>query len=127
MRCHMYLRKDKVFIPTFGRVPGGPCRDIEPVAVVEVSDAEVCAEHSARRSQEVIRQLVHTRALIRRRSSSSMPASRPGGRLRAARCPGVSRRRTESFKSSVVAELRMGGWTMPSNWSDSRRAPRSVR
>jgi hypothetical protein len=40
MRCHLYLRKGKVFIPTFGRVPGGPYRDIEPVAVVEVSDTE---------------------------------------------------------------------------------------
>jgi hypothetical protein len=40
MRCHLYLRKGKVFIPTFGRVPGGPYRDIEPVAVVDVSNAE---------------------------------------------------------------------------------------
>jgi hypothetical protein len=40
MRCHLYLRTGKVFIPTFGRVPGGPYRDIEPVAVVDVSDAE---------------------------------------------------------------------------------------
>jgi hypothetical protein len=40
MRCHLYLRKGKVFVPTFGRVSGGPYRDIEPVAVVEVSDAE---------------------------------------------------------------------------------------
>jgi hypothetical protein len=40
MRSHLYLRKGKVFIPTFGRVPGGPYRDIEPVAVVEVSDTE---------------------------------------------------------------------------------------
>ena len=40
MRCHLYLRKGKVFIPTFGRVPGGPYRDIEPVAVVEVSDTQ---------------------------------------------------------------------------------------
>jgi len=38
MRCHLYLRKGKVFIPTFGRVPGGPYRDIEPVAVVDVSN-----------------------------------------------------------------------------------------
>jgi hypothetical protein len=40
MRCHLYLRKGKVFIPTFGRVPGGPYRDIEPVAVVDVSNAD---------------------------------------------------------------------------------------
>jgi hypothetical protein len=39
MRCHLYLRKGKVFIPTFGRFPGGPYRDIEPVAVIDVSDA----------------------------------------------------------------------------------------
>ena len=40
MHCHLYLRTGKVFIPTFGRVPGGPYRDIEPVAVVDVSNAE---------------------------------------------------------------------------------------
>jgi hypothetical protein len=38
--CHLYLRKGKVFIPTCGRVPRGPYRDIEPVAVVDVSDAD---------------------------------------------------------------------------------------
>lgn len=40
MLCHLYLRKGRVFIPTFGRVPGGPYRDIEPVAVVDVSNAD---------------------------------------------------------------------------------------
>jgi hypothetical protein len=40
MRCHVYLRKGKVFIPTFGLVDKGLYRDIEPVAVVDVSDAE---------------------------------------------------------------------------------------
>jgi hypothetical protein len=40
MHCHLYLRKGKVFIPTSGLVPGGPYRDIEPVAVVEVSDVD---------------------------------------------------------------------------------------
>jgi hypothetical protein len=40
MRCSVYLRKGEVFIPTLGHVPRGPYRDIEPVAVVEVSDAE---------------------------------------------------------------------------------------
>jgi hypothetical protein len=40
MLCHLYLRKGKVFIPTLGRVPGGPYRDIEPVTVVDVSDAD---------------------------------------------------------------------------------------
>jgi hypothetical protein len=40
MLCHVYLRKGKVFIPTLGRVPGGPYRDIEPVTVVDVSDAD---------------------------------------------------------------------------------------
>jgi hypothetical protein len=38
MFCHLYLRKGKAFVPTLGRVPGGPYRDIEPVTVVEVSD-----------------------------------------------------------------------------------------
>jgi hypothetical protein len=114
MRCHLYLRKGKVFIPTFGRVPGGPYRDIEPVAVVEVSDAE-----GLRRAfRETIARgnppMVHIRALIRRRSSSSMPASRARGRSRAARCLGVSRKRPESFKSSAVEELRMAAWKIPS-------------
>jgi hypothetical protein len=40
MLCNLYLRKGKVFIPTLGRVPGGPYRDIEPVTVVDVSDAD---------------------------------------------------------------------------------------
>ena len=40
MHCHLYLRKGRVFIPTSGLVPGGPYRDIEPVAVIEVSDAD---------------------------------------------------------------------------------------
>jgi hypothetical protein len=40
MHCHLYLRKGRVFIPTSGLVPGGPYRDIEPVAVVEVSDTD---------------------------------------------------------------------------------------
>jgi hypothetical protein len=38
MYCQLYLRKGKVLIPTFGRVDKGLYRDIEPVAVVDVSD-----------------------------------------------------------------------------------------
>jgi hypothetical protein len=30
VHLHLYLRKGRIFIPTFGRVPGGPYRDIEP-------------------------------------------------------------------------------------------------
>jgi hypothetical protein len=40
MLFNLYLRKKKVFVPTCGRVPGGPYRDIEPVTVVEVSDID---------------------------------------------------------------------------------------
>ena len=40
MLFNLYLRKGKVFVPTCGRVPGGPYRDIEPVSVVEVSDID---------------------------------------------------------------------------------------
>jgi hypothetical protein len=40
MLFNLYLRKEKVFVPTCGRVPGGPYRDIEPVTVVEVSDID---------------------------------------------------------------------------------------
>jgi hypothetical protein len=36
----MYLRKGKVFVPTFGLVHKGLYRDVEPVAVVDVSDTE---------------------------------------------------------------------------------------
>jgi hypothetical protein len=38
MQYQLYLRKGKVFIPTFGRVDKGLYRDIEPVVVVDVSD-----------------------------------------------------------------------------------------
>lgn len=40
MRCHIYLRKGRVFIPTFGLVDRGLYRDIEPVAVLDVSETE---------------------------------------------------------------------------------------
>ena len=74
MRCHLYLRKGKVFIPTFGRVAKGLYRDIEPVAVVDVSDADALR----RAFRETIARgnppMSYIPALIRRRSSSSMPA-----------------------------------------------------
>jgi hypothetical protein len=114
VRCHLYLRRGKVFVPTFGRVPGGPYRDIEPVAVVGVSDTE-----GLRRA---------FRETIARGNPPIGPYPRPNpppvvvkyagvkswGRSRAARCLGVSRKRTESFKSSAVEELRMAGWKIPS-------------
>jgi hypothetical protein len=69
MLFNLYLRKGKVFVPTCGRVPGGPYRDIEPVTVVEVSDIDslrqawskfpistACGKHFARRSRGEIRQ-----------------------------------------------------------------------
>jgi hypothetical protein len=40
MYCNLYLRKGKVLIPTFGRVDIGLYRDIEPVTVVDVLDAD---------------------------------------------------------------------------------------
>jgi hypothetical protein len=40
MRCHAYLRQGRVFIPTFALVDKGLYRDIEPVAVVDVSETE---------------------------------------------------------------------------------------
>jgi hypothetical protein len=39
MHCHLYLRKGTVFIPTSGSVHKRLHRDIEPVAVVDVSDS----------------------------------------------------------------------------------------
>jgi hypothetical protein len=39
MRLNLYLRNRKVFIPTMGAVHKRLYRDIEPVAVVDVSDA----------------------------------------------------------------------------------------
>jgi hypothetical protein len=44
MQCQSYLRKGKVFIPTFGLVHKGLYRDIEPVAVVDVSDTDALRE-----------------------------------------------------------------------------------
>jgi hypothetical protein len=40
MLCDLYLRKGTVFVPTLGKMDGGPYRDIEPVDVVPVSDTE---------------------------------------------------------------------------------------
>jgi len=40
MYCHLYLRKGTLFVPTTGLVDGGILRDVEPVAVVAVSNAE---------------------------------------------------------------------------------------
>ncbi len=41
MFFHFYLRNGIVFVPTTGRVvPGGPYRDMEPVAVVPLSNPE---------------------------------------------------------------------------------------
>ena len=38
MLCECDLRKGIVYIPTLGKVPGGPYRGMEPVAVVPVSN-----------------------------------------------------------------------------------------
>jgi hypothetical protein len=38
MFFHLYLRRGIVFVPTMGLVPGGPYRDIEPVAVAPLSN-----------------------------------------------------------------------------------------
>jgi hypothetical protein len=40
MFFHLYLRKGIVFVPTMGLVPGGPYRDMEPVAVAPVSNPD---------------------------------------------------------------------------------------
>jgi hypothetical protein len=40
MHCHLYLRKGTVFIPTSGIVHKGLHRDVEPVAVVPVSNTQ---------------------------------------------------------------------------------------
>jgi hypothetical protein len=40
MKWRVYLRKGQVILPTFGLVTPGLYRDIEPVAVVAVSDTE---------------------------------------------------------------------------------------
>jgi hypothetical protein len=38
MDCHIYLRNGTVFIPTMGKMGKGFFRDVEPVAVVAVSE-----------------------------------------------------------------------------------------
>jgi hypothetical protein len=40
MFFHLYLRNGTAFVPTTGLVPSGPYRDIEPVAVVPVSNPD---------------------------------------------------------------------------------------
>ena len=40
MYCHLYVRKGIVFVPTSGNVHRGLHRDIEPVAVVAVSNTD---------------------------------------------------------------------------------------
>jgi hypothetical protein len=40
MRLHVYLRNNKVFIPTMGAVHKRLYRDIEPVAAVDLSNSE---------------------------------------------------------------------------------------
>ena len=35
-----YLRKGTVYFPTYGKVPGGPYRMVEPITVVPVTDGE---------------------------------------------------------------------------------------
>jgi hypothetical protein len=40
MHCHCYLRNGTVFIPTQGEIQKGLYLDIEPVAVVSLSDRE---------------------------------------------------------------------------------------
>ena len=40
MYIHCYLRRGVVYIPTLGKVDGGPYYDIEPVAVVGASNTE---------------------------------------------------------------------------------------
>ena len=44
MFCHLYLRKGSVFVPTSGNVHPGLHRDIEPVAVVPVSNPDAIRE-----------------------------------------------------------------------------------
>jgi hypothetical protein len=40
LNCHLYLRKGTLFVPTTGKVDIGLYRDIEPVAVVDISNSE---------------------------------------------------------------------------------------
>lgn len=38
MNCHLYLRKDTLFLPTMGKMDEGFYRGVEPVAAVSVSN-----------------------------------------------------------------------------------------
>jgi|HubBroStandDraft_4_1064222.scaffolds.fasta_scaffold13741_4 hypothetical protein len=40
MNCHLYLRKDLVYLPTMGKIGEGIYRAVEPVAVVSASDID---------------------------------------------------------------------------------------
>jgi hypothetical protein len=39
MKCHCYLRKGIVYVPTFAKIENGAYQNIEPVAVVPISHA----------------------------------------------------------------------------------------
>jgi hypothetical protein len=55
MYLHLYLRKGKVIIPTLGAVHQRLHRDIEPVAVLAVADAEGIRQTLHRQSPVAIR------------------------------------------------------------------------
>jgi hypothetical protein len=40
MNCHLYLRKDTLYLPTMGKMDEGFFRGVEPVAAVSVSNAD---------------------------------------------------------------------------------------
>jgi hypothetical protein len=127
MLCHLYLRKKKVFVPTVGRVPGGPYRDIEPVTVVEVSDTEG------------LRQAF--RQTIARGNLPVGPYPRPNpppvvlkhagakswGRLRAGPRLGLSINATANIRSSDISESQKTGRKIPSRQSICRPVRRWIR
>jgi hypothetical protein len=119
LRCHLYLRKGRVFVPTLGRVPGGPYRDIEPVTVVEVSDTD-----GLRRA---------FRQTIARGNPPVGPYPRPNpppvvlkhagvkswGAFARGRRPGLSKNGTANIKSSDIGGSQTTGYKIRSRWSIS--------
>jgi hypothetical protein len=73
MKLKAYLRKGRVFIPTLGLVTRGLYRDIEPVTIVDVSEAETLRRTFRETAARGHRQLGHIHSQIPCRWLPNMP------------------------------------------------------
>jgi hypothetical protein len=123
MLHQVYLRKGTVIVPTTGRVEDrGPYRDIEPVGVAPVSDAEAIRSALqaaiARGNPPTLR---YPRGAYAQPAVVKHAGVKSWGPSRAKHCPlGISRKRTETIKSSVIANIRPAGSRTRSRRSNFR-------